>query len=107
MVVCFILLMIQKVLVSEPLQLFIRFSDPSCCAPTCEVWEGTTYVIGQHAFPMEKQAALAVPEEKKGMTVSWWEFAESYWMLRVDLDLKSMARPGKRPANPLMNQHFF
>jgi xanthine dehydrogenase molybdopterin-binding subunit B len=36
-----------------------------------EVWEGTTYIIGQHAFPMEKQAALAVPEEKKGMTVSW------------------------------------
>ena len=35
------------------------------------VWEGTTYVIGQHAFPMEKQAALAVPEEKKGMTAPW------------------------------------
>ena len=35
------------------------------------VWEGMTYVIGQHAFPMEKQAALAVPEEKKGMTAPW------------------------------------
>lgn len=33
------------------------------------VFEGSTYVIGQHAFPMEKQTALAVPEEKKGMTV--------------------------------------
>ncbi|CAE7229808.1 Aox4 [Symbiodinium natans] len=32
------------------------------------VFEGSTYVIGQHAFPMEKQTALAVPEEKKGMT---------------------------------------
>ena len=36
----------------------------------CEVFEGTTYVIGQHAFPLEKQTALAVPEEKKGMTVT-------------------------------------
>ena len=36
-----------------------------------EVFEGTTYVIGQHAFPLEKQAALAVPEERKGMTETW------------------------------------
>lgn len=33
------------------------------------VLEGTTYVIGQHAFPMEKQSALAVPEERGGMTL--------------------------------------
>mmetsp|Transcript_70086 Transcript_70086/g.146571 ORF Transcript_70086/g.146571 Transcript_70086/m.146571 type:complete len:1344 (-) Transcript_70086:302-4333(-) len=30
---------------------------------------GSTWVIGQHGFPMEKQAACAIPEERGGMTV--------------------------------------
>jgi xanthine dehydrogenase/oxidase len=30
---------------------------------------GKTRVIGQHGFPMEKQATLAVPEERGGMTL--------------------------------------
>ena len=42
-----------------------------CARVSAEVFEGSTYVIGQHAFPMEKQTALAVPEEKKGMTAAW------------------------------------
>lgn len=47
------------------------------------VWEGTTYVIGQHAFPMEKQAALAVPEEKKGMTI--WNSTQGHDFCRAKL----------------------
>jgi len=34
------------------------------------VLEGSTYIIGQHGFPMEKQTACAVPEERGGMTLS-------------------------------------
>jgi len=33
------------------------------------VVQGETFVQGQHAFPMEKQATLAVPEERGGMTL--------------------------------------
>eukprot|EP00913_Durusdinium_trenchii_P035057 g32794.t1 len=47
------------------------------------VFEGTTYVIGQHAFPLEKQTALAVPEEKKGMTV--WHSTQGHDFTRAKL----------------------
>eukprot|EP00930_Biecheleria_cincta_P046574 TRINITY_DN32131_c0_g1_i1.p1 TRINITY_DN32131_c0_g1~~TRINITY_DN32131_c0_g1_i1.p1 ORF type:complete len:1340 (-),score=248.01 TRINITY_DN32131_c0_g1_i1:269-4288(-) len=33
------------------------------------VIEGSTYIIGQHAFPMEKQSMCAIPEERNGMTL--------------------------------------
>eukprot|EP00928_Gymnodinium_smaydae_P072434 TRINITY_DN55792_c0_g1_i1.p1 TRINITY_DN55792_c0_g1~~TRINITY_DN55792_c0_g1_i1.p1 ORF type:complete len:1332 (-),score=238.57 TRINITY_DN55792_c0_g1_i1:94-4089(-) len=33
------------------------------------VISGSSYIIGQHAFPMEKQSACAVPEERSGMTL--------------------------------------
>ena len=38
-------------------------------------------MIGQHAFPMEKQAALAVPEEKKGMTI--WNSTQGHDFCRA------------------------
>jgi len=34
-----------------------------------QVLTGSSYIIGQHAFPMEKQSACAVPEERTGMTL--------------------------------------
>jgi len=34
-----------------------------------QVIKGSSYIIGQHAFPMEKQTACAIPEERCGMTL--------------------------------------
>jgi len=34
-----------------------------------QVLEGSTYIIGQHGFPMEKQSVCAIPEERNGITL--------------------------------------